>query len=388
MLVAEDRQHTAVGRSTARLIAVAALAAALVVGRGTAQAAIVETVPLGTSAGYVVLGASTVTNTGDSTLYGSLGLSPGTAITGFPPGLVFAPGTTHAADAVAVQAQTDLTAAYLNAKNRSFDATTTADLAGRTLTAGVWIGPAKSPLLLNGTVTLDGGNNPESVFIIQTDSTLTTGSASKVLLTNGARECNVFWQVGSSATLGTYSDFTGTILALASVTVTTGVVVHGRALATTGAVTLDDDTFLLPTCNPTGTTTTSGGGGEETGGEGGGGGTTGTTTPGGTTATTTPPGGSTGTTTPGGGGITLTPDSGAVAPFERPSGPSLAPSSGPGVPGVVGAPRTGAAPMAAEGYPSLAVLFALLGGAAAFGVARARRLVPGLVTETTPPVDR
>ncbi|MEA2828450.1 MAG: hypothetical protein QOG43_2889, partial [Actinomycetota bacterium] len=262
MPVVENRQRNAPsGRSAARLLTVVALVATLVVGRGSAEGAIVETVPLATSAGYVVLGASTVTNTGDSTLYGSLGVSPGTAITGFPPGLVFAPGTTHAADSIADQAQTHLTAAYLNAKNRSFDATTTADLAGRTLTAGVWTGPAKSALLLNGTVTLDAENNPSAVFIIQTDSTLTTGSASTVLLVNGAKECNVFWQVGSSATLGTYSDFTGTILALTAITVTTGVTVHGRALATTAAVTLDDDTFLLPTCNPMGTTTTTSGGG-------------------------------------------------------------------------------------------------------------------------------
>jgi hypothetical protein len=367
----------AVGRSATALISVAALAAVLVVGRGTAQAAIVETVPLGTSAGYVVLGASTVTNTGDSTLYGSLGVSPGTAITGFPPGLVFAPGTQHAADEVADQAQTDLTTAYLNAKNRSVNATTTADLAGRTLTAGVWMGPAKSALLLNGTVTLDAQNNSDSVFIIQTDSTLTTGSASRVLLVNGARECNVFWQVGSSATLGTYSDFTGTILALTAVTVTTGVTVHGRAMATTAAVTLDDDTFRLPTCTPTGgtTTTTSGGGG------GGSGGTNTTTPTGGSSVTTTPTGGSTVTTNPGGGDVTMTGPESDLTSFRRPSGPTLSPSTGPGVPGVVGAPRTGAAPLPADGSPWLASIV-LLGATAAAGMIRTRPRPK----DATPPV--
>ena len=258
MPVLENRQPTAGGRrSAAALISVAALAAVLVVGRGTAQAAIVATVPMGTAGSYVVLGAETVTNTGPSTLYGDLGVSPGTSITGFyPPGQVLPPGDAapHAADDHAAHAQADLTTAYLNAKGRPFTATTTADLGGQTLTPGVWIGPAKGALLLNGTLTLDAENNPDAVFIIQTDSTLTTGTASGVSLIRGAKECNVFWQIGSSATLGTYSDFTGTILALTAVTVTTGVAVHGRALATTAAVTLDTNTFRLPTCTPRGRT--------------------------------------------------------------------------------------------------------------------------------------
>ena len=158
---------------------------------------------------------------------------------------MFPPGTEHdAADPAGGQAQADLTDAYGNAKGRSFDTTTTAELAGKTLGPGVYIGPGKSPLWIGGALTLDGEDNPDAVFIFQTDSTLVTGSASSVRLINGAKECNVFWQVGSSATLGTFSSFTGTILALTSVTVTTGVTVHGRALATTGAVTLDDDTFI------------------------------------------------------------------------------------------------------------------------------------------------
>ena len=249
MPVLENRQPTAVGRSAAALISIAALAAVLVIGRGTAQAAIVATVPMGTAGSYVVLGAETVTNTGPSTLYGDLGVSPGTSITGFyPPGQVLPPGDAapHAADDPAAAAQADLTTAYLNAKGRPFSATTTAELGGQTLTPGVWIGPDKGALLLNGTLTLDAENNPDAVFIIQTDSTLTTGTASGVSLIRGAKECNVFWQVGSSATLGTYSDFTGTILALTAVTVTTGVTVHGRALATTAAVTLDTTPSACP----------------------------------------------------------------------------------------------------------------------------------------------
>lgn len=219
-----------------------------VVGAAPAHAAIVPTVPLLTSANYSVLGASTVTNTGNSTLGQSLGLWPGTSITGFPPGLVQAPGTTHVADAVAQQAQSDLTAAYVNADGRSIDATTAADLANLTLQPGVYAGPSHGALGLTGPLTLDAGGDPTAVFIFQTDSSLTTASSSTVTLINGAQECNVFWQVGSSATLGTGSVFVGNILALTSITVTNGVTVHGRALARNGAVTLDNDTFTTPTC--------------------------------------------------------------------------------------------------------------------------------------------
>jgi hypothetical protein len=230
----------------------------LVVG-GVATAAIVPTVLLGTSANYAVLGGSTVTNTGNSVLNGSLGLSPGTSIIGFPPGLVVPPGTVDNANGAAAQAQSDLTAAYVDAAGRPLNATTTADLGNLILVGGVYAGPSKSPLSLTGPLTLDGAGDPNSVFIFQTDSTLITASGSTVTLINSAQECNVFWQVGSSATLGTGSVFAGNILALTSITVTTGVTVHGRALARNGAVTLDTDTFILPTCDlsvPTTTTTT------------------------------------------------------------------------------------------------------------------------------------
>ena len=214
----------------------------------TAYAADVATVPLGTSVNYSVLGASTVTNTGASVLNASLGLSPGSSITGFPPGLVVAPGTIETTTPAALQAQSDLTAAYLDAAGRSVDATTTADLANLNLVAGVYSGPSKSPLSLTGPLVLDGAGNNNSVFIFQTNSTLTTASSSTITLINGAQECNVFWQVGSSATLGPSSVCAGNILALSSITVTTGVTVHGRALARNAAVTLDNDTFTVPTC--------------------------------------------------------------------------------------------------------------------------------------------
>lgn len=194
-------------------------------------------VPLGTAAGFSVLAASTVTNTGATVISTDLGLSPGTSVTGFPPGAVG--GTIHAADATAAQAQADQIAAYDNAAGRTPDTTLAGDIGGRTLKPGVYA--SASSLAITGTLTLDGQGDPNAVFIIQLGSTLTTGTASTVSLTNGTQACNVFWQVGSSATLGTGSTFNGTILALTSITVTTGVSVTGRALAHNGAVTLDTD---------------------------------------------------------------------------------------------------------------------------------------------------
>ena len=231
-------------------------ATSLLVLGGTGNAAVVATVPLGTSADYVVLGGSMVSNTGNSTLDGSLGLWPGTSITGFPPGQVLPPGTTDTTNAAAQQAESDLTAAYVDAAGRPLDATTTADLANLTLAAGVYAGPSKGALSLTGPLTLDGAGDPSSVFIFQTDSTLITAPNSTVTLINGAQACNVFWVVGSSATLDTDSVFVGNILALTSITVNNGVTVDGRALARNGAVTLDNDTFTKPTCAGTTTTTT------------------------------------------------------------------------------------------------------------------------------------
>jgi hypothetical protein len=238
------------------LLGTFAVGAMLFVGSGDVSAAIVPTVSLATSSNYSVLGGSDVTNTGPSVLAQSLGLWPGTSITGFPPGLVTAPGTTDQTNAAAQQAQSDLTAAYVDAAGRSIDATTTADLANLSLQPGVYSGPSKSPLSLSGPLVLDGGGDPTAVFIFQTDSTLITGSGSTVSLINGAQECNVFWQVGNSATLGTGSVFVGNIMALQAISVQTGVTVHGRALARNAGVTLDNDTFTTPTCDTTTPVTT------------------------------------------------------------------------------------------------------------------------------------
>ncbi|MBP2267630.1 type VI secretion system secreted protein VgrG [Pseudarthrobacter sp. PvP004] len=207
-------------------------------------------VNLGTAASYSVLAATTVTNTGPTTLQRDLGLSPGTAITGFPPGI--AAGTTHAADAVALQAQSDLTTAYNNAAGQALTASVSGDLVGRTLTEGVY--KSTSSLALSGQLTLDGQGNPASVFIFQVASTLITASASSIVFTNGAQACNVFWQVGSSATLGTASSFKGSILALTSITAQTNAVVEGRLLARNGQVSLDTNVVTTPACVTTPTT--------------------------------------------------------------------------------------------------------------------------------------
>jgi len=216
-----------------------------------AAAAIVPTVPLATAANYSVLGATTVTNTNSSVLEQSVGLSPGSAIVGFPPGIVLPPSTIESANAITLQAQLDLTNAYVDAAGRGVDFTqTNPDLVGQLLVPGVYAATAKAPLGLSGQLVLDGQGDPNAVFIFQTDSTLITSSGSTIALINGASECNVFWQVGSSATLGSGSVFVGNILALTSITVESSVVVHGRALARNGAVTLDNNVFDQPSCAP------------------------------------------------------------------------------------------------------------------------------------------
>jgi Ice-binding-like len=197
-------------------------------------------VPLGAAANFGVLAAATVTNTGPTTIKGDLGLSRGTSVTGFPPGHVT--GTEYTADSVAQRAQNDLTTAYNHAAALPATATIPTELGGTTETSGVY-NSAAGTFGITGTVTLNARGNPAAVFVFQAASTLITASASDVKLVDGAKAANVFWVVGSSATLGTYSTFSGNIIALASITVTTGVTIQGRALARTAAVTLDTDTI-------------------------------------------------------------------------------------------------------------------------------------------------
>jgi hypothetical protein len=197
-------------------------------------------VPLGTASNFAVLGGSAVTNTGPTTVSGNLGVSPGSSVTGFPPGIV-AGGAIHAADAAAAQAQTDLTNAYNIAAGAPCGTDLTGqNLGGLTLTPGVYCFATSAAL--TGTLTLDLQGNPNAAFLFKIGSTLTTSSGSSVVLINTAGSAcppNLNWQVGSSATLGTGSTFRGNILALTSITVTTGAGLSGRALARNGAVTLD-----------------------------------------------------------------------------------------------------------------------------------------------------
>ena len=203
---------------------------------------------LGSAESFAVLGASTVTNTGPTVLNGDLGVWPGTAIVGFPPGIVN--GTIYAGNAVAMQAQSDVTAAYDSLAGLPLTQDLTGqDLGGLTLTPGVYF--FASSAQLTGQLTLDAENDPYAVFVFQIGSTLTTASNSSVVVINGVDACNVFWQIGSSATLGTTTAFIGNILALASITLNTGATIEdGRALARTGAVTLDANVITAPDCEP------------------------------------------------------------------------------------------------------------------------------------------
>lgn len=212
---------------------------------GPSSAVAATSVNLGAADDFAILAGSTITNTGSTVINGDLGLSPGTSVTGFPPGTVN--GTQHVADATAAQAQTDLTTAYDNAAGQATTATVPTELGGTTKTPGVY-DSAAGDFSITGTLTLDAQGDPDAVFIFKTASTLITEGASDVVLTNGAQACNVFWQVGSSATLGTNSTFKGNILALTSATLTTGANVEGRVLARNGAVTLDGNTITKATC--------------------------------------------------------------------------------------------------------------------------------------------
>jgi hypothetical protein len=201
-------------------------------------------VALGSADSFGVIGGSTVTSAGVSTVNGDLGVSPGSAVTGFPPGVLN--GTLHPGDAVATQAHADLATAYADAAGRNPTAAIDGDLSGVTLTPGVYA--AGAALTLAGTLTLDAQGDPSAVFILQAGSTLGTAANSQVTLAGGAQACNVFWQVGSSATVGASSDLAGTILASTSISIGDGVTIDGRALARDGAVTLINDTVTAAQC--------------------------------------------------------------------------------------------------------------------------------------------
>jgi len=204
--------------------------------------------PLGTACNFGILGATpAVTSVGPTIILGAdVGIWPAASVTGFPPGTLT--GTVHLGDAVAQTAQGDLTIAYNNAAAAAGGAVLPADIGGLTLAPGVYRTTSAQPSLgITGNLALSGGAS--GVWIFQIVSTLTTAAGnSQVTMSGGALSKNVFWQVGSSATLGTNTTFAGNIMANASVTLTTGATLNGRALARTGAVTLDSNPVNVPTC--------------------------------------------------------------------------------------------------------------------------------------------
>ncbi len=223
---------------------------AAVVWVGLLQDAAAQPAPvnLGTASNFEVLAGSGITNTGPTTIRGDVGTFPTTSITGFE--TVTLLGVNHGGDAVTQQAKNDLVVAYNDAAGRAPNTVFAPafDLGGLTLVSGVYNNPTSFGL--TGTLTLDAEGNRDAVFIFQAGSTLTTASNSTVTLINGAEACNVFWQVGSSATLGTNTTFAGSILALTSITLDTGATVDGRVLARNGAVVLDTNTLTLSLCTP------------------------------------------------------------------------------------------------------------------------------------------
>ena len=317
----------------------------------TASAVTVPNVILGAAANYSVLAGPSVTNVGLTTMNEDLGVSPGLApaITGFPPGLVNLPGVKDQVNAA--QAQLDLTAAFTDAASRALTAIKGPDLSGLTLQGGVYHATARAALILpvNSTLTLDGEGDPNAVFVFQTDSTLTTFSNSHVNLINGAQECNVYWEVLSSANLGSGSTFVGNILALTSITMQNNVTVHGRALARNAGITLINDHFTAPTCAtvlPPTTTTALPGAGAPT------------------------------TTRPGGGGVTTSTmaGSGPTVPGGGPAGGATTTTLGLTV-GIVGPPRTGVAPLpSSKSFPWPALTLLGVSGAATTAVVVRRRL--------------
>ncbi|MFC4590818.1 ice-binding family protein [Sphaerisporangium corydalis] len=230
------------------------LAAGGVIATSSGANAVTAPVALGTAANFAVLAGSTVASTGPTAVTGDLGISPGSTLTGFPPGTVN--GAIHLADATAAQAQVDLIAAYNDAAGRTPAVTIPTELGGTTVTPGVYTSAAGT-FDITGNLTLDAQGDPTAVFILQAASTLTTASGSTVTLAGGALACNVFWQVGSSATLGTGSTFIGNVLAMTSITATVGTEITGRLLARNGTVDLDTATITKADCALDRTTTTS-----------------------------------------------------------------------------------------------------------------------------------
>jgi hypothetical protein len=201
-------------------------------------------VALGSAGNFAVLAGSTVTNTGPTMVNGDLGVSPSTAVTGFPPGTLV--GTQHAGDPTAATAEADLTTAYNDAAGRTLCAVTVSgNLGGMTLTPGLYVSTS-SLGITSGDLTLDAQGDADAVFIFRMASTLTTTSGRQVILAGGAKAANIYWQVGSSATFGTTSVFSGTVMADQAISLDTGATLAGRALARIAAVTLASNSVVKP----------------------------------------------------------------------------------------------------------------------------------------------
>ena len=207
------------------------------------QTTVQTTVPPAGASNFAVLAGSAITNTGATTITGDLGLSPGSSVGGFPPGILT--GTQHINDVLVNQAKLDLTSAYNNAAGRTSTdiVTLSGNIGGLTLTPGLYKSTS-SLAISSGDLTFDAKGNAEAIFIIQIASTLTTTSGRKVILSGGALASNIFWQVGSSATFGTTSVFKGTVMAMQSITFDTGAMLNGRALARNGAVVMAGNTIV------------------------------------------------------------------------------------------------------------------------------------------------
>ena len=243
------RSNDAPNRSVRPTRATAAIGVAIALAAMLARPAPVHgataTIGLGAAGSFAVLAGTGITNTGPTVVNGDIGTFPTPSETGF--GSLTLNGSNHVADAVSQQAKVDLTTAYNQAAGSGPATAVATELGGTTLTPGVY----KSPTLaITGTLTLNTLGDPSAVFVFQASSTFVTATASSVVVLNGGTACNVFWQVGSSATLGTSSTLIGSVLASTSITATTGATVQGRLLASNGAVTLDTNTITRPACAP------------------------------------------------------------------------------------------------------------------------------------------
>jgi len=228
-----------------KVLATIGLAVFLAIFLGLAAIAGPAPVGLGTADSFAVLAGETITNKGTTTINGDVGLHPGSAVTGFD--TVTLNGALHVADGVALQAKKDLVTAYNVAAGRMPVTTVATELGGQTLVAGAY-DSVSGTFGLTGTLILNAEGDPNAVFILKAASTLITAPNSGVTLINGAQACNVFWQIGSSATLDTDTTFRGNILALTSITINTRATLAGRALARNGAVTLDTNVITKSSC--------------------------------------------------------------------------------------------------------------------------------------------